>query len=158
MGVTELSDIQPFTLTNIRDRDLVIKMLRYEDSIIHSDDGQAIYKNPFNESLTSLEPRLIIQRVVLNKYSFDTSDQSVSNYREIFRNYYNSPTDYDKEVLSSVTYMRENKCVYYTSPVINIGDEIPDCKLYQLDGKTETSLYQQLGDSSHAMLCAFSSS
>ncbi len=149
MGKKEKSqtevEIKPFTEEDLLNRELVIKMLKYEDTLINDENfGQKIYKSEFNGKGTSLDPQFIIQRAVLSEFDFDTSDKSLLTYREIFRTYYKSPSDYDKEVLDSVTYMRENKCVYYTSPVIKIGDKIPDVNLYQIDGKTTVSLCKDI--------------
>ena len=52
--------------------------------------------------------------------------------RKIFLKYYKSPTEYDEEVLQSVTYMRENKSVYYTKPDYNIGDLFKPVKVYDV--------------------------
>jgi hypothetical protein len=153
--------LKPFKMTDVKNRDLILKMLKYEDSIITSEVGQSIYRNKVNEALFSIEPQLIIQRMTLKHFGFDTDDDSGSNYREIFRNYYKSPTNYDKEVLQSVTYMRANRCVYYTQPIIKVGDKIPNVELYDLDGKTKLDLHKDIlkeGDFNYAFMCAFSTS
>jgi len=52
-----------------------------------------------------------------------------------------------------------NKLLYYKQPIINIGDKIPDANLYQLDGKTVTTLYEQIGNNfDHLLVGAFSNS
>ena len=56
----------------------------------------------------SLDVEKMINRIVLNYFGFDTSNESVENYRTIFRTYFKSPNDYDVEVINSVHYMREN--------------------------------------------------
>ena len=163
MGKTDIvnTKLKPFTKDDLSDRDLVISMLKKEDTIINDEDvGQAIYRNKYNESLYTLEPQLIIQRIVLKHFGFNTSDENVQMYREIFRTYYKSPTDYDKEVLNSVTYMRSNRCVYYTSPKINVGDTIENVNLLALDGKTKMNLHSDILKQPYelALLCAFSTS
>ena len=157
--ITDGPVAQDFTLDHCKDKSLVIQMLKYEDSIIHSNVGQDIYRNELNNNRHSLFPEHTINRITLAHFNFTTNDQSVLNYREIFRHYYNSPTDYDQEVLSCVTYMRENKCVYYTAPDINLNDTLPDCDVYQLDGTTKTTLYDQLGKNfKYAFVAGFSNS
>jgi hypothetical protein len=159
MGITDTGPTKPFTKESVNDRALVIQMLKYEDTLIHGDIGKQIYTNPLYKPRISLFPEHTIHRIVLTKFGFDTSDESVANYRTIFITYHKSPTEYDKEVLDSVTYMRENKCVYYTKPVIGKGDKIPNCKLYTLDGKTETTVYDQLGSEfKYAFIASFSNS
>lgn len=158
MGLKNKTVSIPFTMDTINDRNLIIQMLKCEDEIIFSEYGQNIYKEIDNHALSSLVPEYAIHRKVLSDFGFDTSDDSVENYRRIFSHYYNSANDYDAEVLSSVVYMRENRCVYYTEPVINVGDIIPDCELYDLDGVTTNNIRSILGDFDHAFICGFSSS
>ena len=148
-----------FTQEDVKNKALILQMLRKEDEIMHSTYGQDIYRNSLNHSLTSLMPQLIIQRAILASFGFTTDDRSVDAYRSIFRNYYISPTEYDREVLQSVTYMRENLCLYYTTPKLKIGQTAPNCLLYGLDGKSQHELYSLIRPTSRfTMLCAFSSS
>lgn len=145
----------PFTKEHVTDRKLIIKMLRFEDSIFKGEFGQAVYKNEYNNKL---EPQFVIQRRVLTDHGFDTSDHSLENYRSIFKHYYRSPTDYDKEVINSVVYMRENRCIYYTEPIIDIGDRLPNCDLYELDGTTKTDIYTLAEGYNKCIVAAFSTS
>jgi len=131
----------PFTKDDILNRDLIIKMLKYEDEIGKSEIGQSMYRNELNDSFTSLTVEKALNRMTLSHFGFDTTDDSLYNYRSIFLMYYRSPHEYDKEVIDSVYYMRENKCVFYKSDKLNIGDKIPDCPLFEMDGKTKTTLY-----------------
>ena len=94
---------------------------------------------------------------------FPMMDLSLDNYRSIFKNYYNSPNDYDKEVLDSVHYMRNNRCVYYKQPIIKIGDNILDIlketPVLILNGTNSISLLEALGtDFKYAFIGAFSMS
>ena len=158
MGKTENLPLKRFTHNDIHNKDLVIKMLKHEEQLIKSNSGQEMYSNPLNKPLVSLNVEKSFNRMVLNDFNFDTSDESVENYRSIFRHYYKSPTDYDKDVLDSVHYMRENKCVYYQKPVLKVGDTIPDCPIYNLDGKTKTNLYDVIKktEASRIVVAAFS--
>ena len=150
---------RPFTEEDIRNKDLIIKMLKFEDSIILGPMGASIYANPFYNPRISLEPYYAMHREVLTHFGFDTQDYSVDNYRKIFSHYYKSATEYDNEVLSSVTYMRENKCVYYTKPEIKVNDIIPDVALCDLDGQRKTTIAETLGnDFDYAFVAGFSSS
>jgi hypothetical protein len=116
-------------------------MLKYEEQFTKSNDGQALYKNPLNRPLISLDVEKAINRIVLMKFRFNTTDSSVSNYRKIFKTYYNSPKDYDEDVINSVHYMRENKCVFYENPLLGVDQKIPNCELTELDGINKTTLY-----------------
>ncbi|ARF08934.1 hypothetical protein Catovirus_1_984 [Catovirus CTV1] len=157
--IEDVKNLKVFTLDHIKDKDLVIKMLKYEDSIYLGEKGKEIYENEMYRPRISLDPEYAINRMVLLNFGFDTSDESTENYRKIFSHYYKSALDYDKDVLSSVTYMRNNKCVYYTKPVLEIGDQIPNCRIYKLDGIIETSLFDELGnDFNFAFVGAFSNS
>jgi hypothetical protein len=158
MGKKENTDSKPFLEDDITNKSLIIDMLKYEDTIYLGPIGKEIYGDSLYKPRISLTPEFTIHRIVLDKFGFDTSDESVQNYRKIFGHYYKSGTDYDNEVLSSVAYMRENKCLYYTRPIISKSDIIPDCKIFNLAKKEET-LYKVLGnDFEYAFVAGYSSS
>lgn len=143
-----------FKELDIQNRDLVMAMLTYEDSLILGDVGKNIVTDASLEPRSSLVAVYMIHRLVLKEFGFNTTDESVENYRKIFRHYYRSPTDYDKEVLNCVAYMRQNKCVYYTDPDLTVGDIIPDCRVYDLDG--HSSIKTVLNDFDYAFVAGFS--
>jgi hypothetical protein len=143
-----------FTKAHLNNQILVIDMLKREDTIYKGEIGQKV----FNEfGLGQLEPLLVIHRLVLAEFGFQTDNDSTTNYREIFRTYYNSPLDYDKTVIDSVLYMKYNRCIYYDKPIIKNNDIIPNCRLYELDGITERNVYDLVG-LDRTLLCAFSQS
>lgn len=125
MGQSPLTELSDFTGSHVKDRDLIIKMLKYEDSLIHNDVGM-MYKTPSYLPSQSLNVEWAVQRLVLTHFGFSNSDDDVLNYRKIFRKYYKNPLEFDREVLDSVSYMKHNKCVYYTQPVIKTGDVVRD--------------------------------
>lgn len=149
------TEVRPFGQDDVNNKELVIKMLEYEEAYIRSDEGQARYKDPMTRPRVSLDNEYAFNRLTLAHFGFDTSDESVAWYRRIFRTYYRSPTDYDADVINASHYMRNNRCVFYTAPELNVGDEIPDVPLYRLDGKVQTSMYDVLGEK-RTMICAFS--
>lgn len=152
-------DLINFTEEHIKDRNLIIKMLKYEDNIIHSDLGKSIYENDTYELFSSLETMYIIHRITLNNFNFKTSDTDVQNYRKIFSYYYKSPTNYDKEVLDSVTYMRENKCVYYVQQDFNVGDRFENVDVIEINGKTKTTIFDKINkNDNYTFVGAFSNS
>lgn len=168
---------QDFTETELSNRDLVIRMLKWESEYMCSPEGQQRYKMIGSGQFTSLDNEYAFNRRVLREFGFKTDDANVANYRRIFRTYYHSATDYDDEVIQASHYMRSNRCVFYTSPEIHPGDQIPDVPLltsgpeqipislydairdYQLPGST-TSLVptQQPKEWSRLFICAFSNS
>lgn len=156
MGNTNSS--KKFCTKDVKNKQLVIKMLKYEEQLTKSQFGQSLYANPLNTSLTSLHVEETLNRLTLTHFGFNTSDESVEMYRTIFKTYYRSPNDYDKDVIDSVHYMRENKCVFYTSKVINIGDVAPDCELYDYKTLSKLSLYNILsqGTTIYSIVAAFS--
>ena len=148
-----------FTESHIKNRDLIIKMLKYEDTIIHSDFGKNIYEDSTHELFSSLETMYVMHRITLNAFSFKTTDNDIINYRKIFSYYYKSPYEYDKEVLDCVTYMRENKCVYYTNKDFKINDKFEDVNVYDIDGKTKISLFDKINkNDNYTIVGAFSNS
>ncbi len=136
MGKTTDKFLNKFESKDVENKQLVIEMLKYEEMITFSDMGQSLYKNTFNMPLTSLCVEKSLNRLTLKHFGYDTSDDNVEMYRKIFSHYFNSPLDYDKDVINSIHYMRENKCVFYKLPRIEIGSVIPLCDLY--DHKTES--------------------
>ena len=129
---------RPFTHSDVLDRDKVIAMLKYEDSLFLGPKGQALFKDTSFNHLTDLESYYTFHRATLSAFGFQTTEQDVLTYRTIFQNYYKGPHTYDAEVLSSVCYMRENKCVYYDAPEILVDDVAPDTRLATLEGVPTT--------------------
>ena len=158
--------LKDFTSRHLVDRDLIIKMLKYEDSIILSPVGIEIRKL-YPDGLDS---DIIINKITLNNFDFKRDHKSLQNYRKIFRTYYKSPSEYDKEVMDSVAYMRENKCVFYKLPEPQIGEVLPNCDIYKLNDSFEkissaTSIYDEIkniykyGDNpKHIFVSGFSNS
>lgn len=144
MGIGDNKIYTPFTTVNVLDRELVIRMLKYEEQLTKGEVGQMMYRNPLNKPFISLTIEKALNRMVLSEFGFTTTDADVEVYRTIFKTYFRSAENYDEEVINSVHYMRENKCVFYKNPPIVCGQKIPNCELYNLDGKTKTTLHQVL--------------
>jgi len=158
MGKKEIRESIPFTSTHVKDKALVIKMLQFEENLAKN-EGQLLYGNPLNNPLISLTVEKIFNRITLTEFNFDTDDTSVETFRTIFSTYYNSPNDYDKDVINASYYMRNNKCMFYKEKDLMINDTIPNCELYNLDGKTTTSLYDVINENpniTNTMICGFS--
>jgi len=155
MGKIKSCKFQSFGLDQVQNKELIIQMLKYEEEFTKSEDGQKMYKNPYNEPYVSLNVEKAINRIVLSKFGYDTSDTSVENYRTIFRTYYNSPTNYDADVLNSVHYMRENKIVYYKNEPLKLGSVVPNCRFYSPYDVTEIRLYECL-TTRYTLIGAFS--
>ena len=151
-------NLKQFTMDDVHNKNLVIEMLNYEEQLTKSDYGQSLYRNKLNKPFVSLTVEKALNRLTLSQFNFDTTDESVENYRMIFKTYYNSPTDYDADVLNAVHYMRNNKCMYYKSPQLNIGDKLPNCKLYDLCGENQMDLYDIINKKNfeYVMIGAFS--
>jgi hypothetical protein len=145
-----------FSPTQISQRDLIIKMLQYEDNLYLSEYGQNLLRDRGNQT-SSLLGAKTIQMLTLDNFGFNTNEDSLKNYRKIFSFYYKTPWDYDANVLNSVFYMRENKCVYYTTKKLYVGDMLPNLSVYNLDGKTKRNLVEILNnDFDYAIVAAFS--
>ncbi len=159
------SSAEQFTDTQLHDRDLVIRMLTWESAMMCSEAGQARYKQEGSGQFTSLDNEYAFNRMVLRNFGFATDDSSVANYRRIFRTYFRGPDDYDKEVIGSSHYMRNNRCVFYRTPEIRCGDTIPDVPLLTPDSQN-TTLYDAINNYqlencsewSRLFICAFSNS
>jgi len=82
----------------------MLDMLKYEDEYYLSNVGQSIMADVCKNNLFSLDGGKTIQRITLLHFGFSSTDQDLATYRTIFHNYYNSPTDYDSDILSSVSF------------------------------------------------------
>jgi hypothetical protein len=158
MGIIKNTNTNRFTRECVLNKDLVMKMLKHEEEITKGTFGQDMYRNSFNDPFISLSVEKALNRQTLSDFGFDTSDESVQMYRTIFKTYFKSPDDYDREVINSVHYMRENKCVFYKHPSMKLGQRIPNVDLYRLDGETKTTLYDAIGHPrpEHTIFAAFS--
>lgn len=127
MGIIKNAiDVIPFTLNHVRDKTLLIKILNAEETLWKSDFGQNAHRNKFN---WGLEDQKSIQRENLFNHGFTNDDESLAVYRRIIDTYYNSPWDYDKDIMNSVHYFRENRLLYYKTKEIIKGDNIRmDCE------------------------------
>jgi hypothetical protein len=121
-----------FTNESIKNKQLMLDMLNFEDKYYFSNIGQSIMGDIGKNNIFSLDGSKTIQRITLFNFGFSSTDQDLATYRTIFHNYYNSPTDYDSDILSSVYYMRENRLLYYTTPKLSIGDKAVDSNLLEL--------------------------
>jgi hypothetical protein len=157
IGEDEEKDIKKFSTENLHDKKLVIEMLKYEDTLLLGGQVKRMYQDPIYNGIGSLFPEHAVNRMVLRKFDFDTSDESVENYRRIFKTYYIAPNNYDRDILQSVVYMRENRCLYYDSKVINVGEKLPDCPVYGVD-RRKTSIRKALGKFKYAFVAGFSNS
>jgi hypothetical protein len=67
----------PFDIEKIKDKRLIIEMLKFEDTIIHSEIGESIYNDDSYEHFTTLEAMFCIHRYVLNHFGFSNKDEDV---------------------------------------------------------------------------------
>jgi len=74
MGITSKTYAQPFTKDDVLNRDLVIRMLTFEEELTKSEYGQNLYKNPLNKPFISLTVEKALNRRVLSEFGFDTSN------------------------------------------------------------------------------------
>lgn len=143
---------RPFTEEDCKNKSLVLQMLKHEDQLGKGEFGRTLYTNKFNKPLASLFPEKTLNRKVLDHFNFTNDDESVENYRKIFRTYYKGPNDYDKDVINAVYYMRHNRIAFYKEKKPLVGEIIPDAKLLNLDGSL-TSITEIL-DNHHKNITA----
>jgi len=104
--------IVPFTENDILNHENILKMLKYEDELYMSDIGQDIMRDIGKNNIFSLDGGKTIQRMTLQHFGYSSTPNDLAKYRTIFHHYYNGPTTYDKDILQSVFYMRENRLLY----------------------------------------------
>jgi hypothetical protein len=147
--------LEKITKKHIHDEDLVIKMLKHEEILAKGDFGKKLYTNELNNPLTSLTCEKTLNRKTLSDFGFKNDDESVEMYRSIFRTYYKSPTNYNKNVIDSSYYMRGNRCVFFTSKKLRLGDELPDCELFTIENKS-LSLHDIIDEDKITVVAGFS--
>ncbi len=138
MGLLEGPSLGPFTKKHIFDKELVLKMLSYEDAYIFSPEGQDLYSSFGFQRFTSSEPEFSTARRTLSHFGFDTDDESLSNYRHINANWYKGPHpgQHDPDIMAAVVYLRANKCLRYTLPKPCRGEVIPNPVVFSYDFET----------------------
>ena len=155
MGIK--NNLISFEEIHIADKDLILRMLRYEDALFLSKAGQT-FLHEYGMNITSLEGCKSIQRMTLNNFGFQSMESDLKRYRTIFHHYYKSSADYDSDILNAVFYMRENKCLYYKTAPIELGVQMPNTNVYGLDGMTSYDLHQWIRSKnySNTFVAAFS--
>jgi len=157
MGVIKIK-YKNFTFDDIKNKELILQMLKFEDKLYLSDKGQEIMIDHGNNITNNLGSKAI-QRLTLNNFRYLSDDENLSIYRKIFSYYYNSSNEYDEDILKSVYYMRENRILYYKEKSITIKSKIPNISIYKSDGKTLTDIYTNLNlNSKFSLIAAFSMS
>ena len=157
MLILENVHLKNFSIDDLNNRELIIEMLKYEDQLYLSEVGQNIMIQHGN-NLTNNHGSKSIQRLTLIKFNFNSDDICLEYYRNIINVYYESPNNYDAEVLNSVYYLRENRCLYYKTKNINIGDKIPNVKIHTLDSK-ENDLFNFINtNNNYTIVAGFSMS
>lgn len=135
MGIIT-TQLVPFTKNDVLNKELIIRMLKYETAIaLDPNIGARLYDNTILEPLTTLNVEKILNRLTLIKFNFDATDESVKMYRTIFSNYYQSPTSYDHDVINASYYMRNNKTVFYKSTALTLNDTIPNVPIHTMEKK-----------------------
>lgn len=157
MGKTKNTPTKKFTLDDVNNKELIIKMLQHEEQLAKSEVGKNLYRNPLNNPFTSLTVEKALNRLTLSDFGFENDDESVENYRLIFKTYFKSPDNYDREIINASYYMRNNKCVFFKSKKLIKGDTIPNCELYTLDNNS-TSIYDIVfkNNEKHVIVAGFS--
>ena len=134
----------PFTREHLHDKELVIRMLKWEDAYIRRPENQSLFKDATYRPYISLDLLKRFNRAALMEFGFSSTPADVALYRKIFKTYHKTATEYDKDVMEATHYFRGNRCVFYTEPHMKPGSMIPDVPLYELDG-SETSLFEAMG-------------
>lgn len=150
-------DGRPFTKEDLHNRDLVLTMLKAEDELFMSDLGQEHLRR--HGGIYTIESNKVMQREILKQHGFLTDDDSLSNYRSVIHVYYRSPTDYDKEVMNSVVYLRENHLLYYPTVKPQPGQDYIDVELLTLDGQSKVKLSELMKEDkgkNNLLVAAFS--
>lgn len=144
-----------FDEPQLGDRVLVLAMLRKYEEIFRG-EGQAFYIQNLHKTLTTFGPENQIRRMVLNHFGFNALSLSMRTFKRIKTVYAG-----DQEVRNSVTYLKFNRILYWTTPETKIGDNIVkfgDLPIYTLEGKRLT-VRDLIGSGFDAVvMAAFSSS
>jgi hypothetical protein len=117
---------KPFEPEDGRNKELVLKMLVYEDSLIHGKEAQEAYRAFRAFGHHSMDVERMTARQTLAHFGYDTGDESLKLYREINRLYRDEDGRLDPEIRASVTYLRANRLLDYVHPPLVLGQAFPD--------------------------------
>jgi hypothetical protein len=142
-----------FTISHVKNRELVKQMLEYENYIFFTPLVQNMFTDP---KYSGVIPYKKLHQMVLEHFDFYPSLMNVQNYEKIFRHYYKSPINHDKEIINSVVYMRENLRIHYINPIIEVNNIAPNVPIYDLCGVL-INLYQIINPKAqYCFVAAFS--
>jgi hypothetical protein len=126
--------MQSFILNEV-ERGLVLEMLKEEQKVRYSKGVQEAYTQQFyaKQASKTYQPvgiEIEIQKFILNKFGFNTDEESLKEYWKIPSTYW-----HDEEVKNSIFYMKLNIFEY---PKIALNDDIIDVSL--IDYKTNNKI------------------
>jgi len=126
------------------ERNLVLEMVKEEQSVRYSKGIQEAYTTQFNaqQNNPDYEPIRIereIQKYILKKFGFNDNEISLEEYWKIPSTYWK-----DDEIKNSIFYMKLNIFQY---PKVTVNDEIIDASLidYETDQEINLSSLQNPG-------------
>jgi hypothetical protein len=120
-------------------RDTILIMLKEEQKVRYSKEIQELYTRQYYNTENNPNYKLIniereIQKYILEKYGYNSTNKSLQEYWKIPSTYWN-----DKEVKNSIFYMKLNIFGY---PEIKVGDELIDSILINYETNELTNLSQ----------------
>lgn len=119
------------------DKSTIISMLKEEEKIRYSKPIQEVYTEQFYLMESDPDVKRVnieseIQKFILNKFGYSTTQNSIDNYHKIPSTYF-----HDEEVRNASFYIRLN--IFQYSPV-KIGDDIINTKLIDYASKQYVNL------------------
>ena len=121
------------------ERSRILEMLKTEQQIRYSKQIQDIYTELYIHSIhPDVSVESAVQRIVLRKYGYDNSPESLKEYWKIPSTYWK-----DEEVKNSIFYMKLN--IFQNSP-LKLGDDIIDADLinYKTGNKVNLCSLQKI--------------
>lgn len=124
---------------NIADKLTIINMLKEEEKIRYSKQIQEVYTEQFylmesDPNIQRINIELEIQKYILNKFGYSTSQNSIDNYHKIPSTYF-----YDDDVKNSSFYIKLN---IFQHPNVKVGDNIINSRLINYSSKQYINLIE----------------
>ncbi len=120
-----------------KNRQLVFDLLRYVTDIVMNPETRQNYYVDQLETKVTFRPEQRIVGDALMTFGFDNSPGSMRTFFVgILSVYYRSPTDCDRELLDQLVWFKLNRLLWYTSPVIKRGYQMPNFSIHRLSGES----------------------
>lgn len=130
------------------DEDTVVKLLEKESFYRKSEAFQDLYdRMEYYKGSADEFVETTIQKLVLQEFGFNPSDENLAGYRMIARKFGDS-----ERVINSAFYLKYN--IMKDAPIVKLGEYVCNVSLFGLDDNVETDLFSFLNSDRPTVILA----